>query len=310
MHIGLRRVIFLSFFVIASPWCFGAEQPRAFAVIGDTQRTLGVERVVLGREQNDPERDLLIQSIANDKPEFAVHLGDMVDWGASTKVWKAFDRLIEPLRLAKIELFPVFGNHEYFGWNKTKELENVYTRFPQLKASHWYLKRVGNLALVFLDSNQKALGEDWDVQTSWLQGTLDQLDADTGVRGVLVFAHHPVYSNSKVSADEPCVNQSILPLFSRAKKTVAYISGHAHGYEHFFENGKHFIVSAGGGGPRVTYYTGKKQHHPDLFLGAGPRPFNYLLIQPENGKILVTVKGLDKDETQVRVIDTISIPLK
>src|SRR4051812_49040841 len=63
-----------------------------FAVIGDTQRTLPIERL-LGREQNDAERPRLIDAIAKDRPDLLVHLGDAVADGASARSWRYFDQL-------------------------------------------------------------------------------------------------------------------------------------------------------------------------------------------------------------------------
>ena len=75
------------------------------------------------------------------------------------------------------------------------------------------------------------------------------MDADPKVRGVLVFTHHPPYTNSTVTKDESHVQQAFVGPFVAAKKTLALLSGHAHGYEHFIEQRKHFVVSGGGGGP-------------------------------------------------------------
>jgi len=282
---------------------------RPFAVVGDTQRTLTVERVFLLREQNDEARPLLIRSIVEDQPAFLVHLGDMTDWGSDDDAWKYFDNLVEPLKSAHIDIFPVMGNHEYFGLSKEHSLKNVEDRFPQIALSHWYLKKYGPIALIFLDSNQKQLGETaWSNQVTWFENILKQLDSDPEVRGVLVFAHHPALSNSKVSGDEECVRRYFLGPLLQSKKTLAYIDGHAHGYEHFVQDGKHFIVSGGGGGPRVEYRTGKKALHADLFLGPVPRPFNYLIVQPLEDRIQITVKGFQKTDTHVGTIDQIAIP--
>jgi hypothetical protein len=289
--------------------CLGAPQdsPHAFAVIGDTQRTLPIERILLLREQNDAERPTLAQAIAGDAPEFLVHLGDLVSWGSSAKQWSNFDRWAAPIRGAGIEIDPIVGNHEYFGFSRKHELANLYARFPSLRESHWYLKRYAGLGLVFLDSNQgKLSSEEWQRQVTWYENTLTQLDADPSITGILVFSHHPACSNSKVSADDPSVRAFFLPPFLKSRKTLAYINGHAHGYEHFLEGGKHFIVSGGGGGPRVSYHTGASAKHLDLFEGPMPRPLNYLLVQPMENGIAVTVKGFQKGEP-VHEIDRIRI---
>jgi hypothetical protein len=302
-------IIMASFFLASST--FGtfahADLPAPFAVIGDTQRTLAIEEVFLRREQNDQERPELMAAILADGPKFLVHLGDMIDWGASTEEWKYFDQLTEPLRAAAIPIYPAVGNHEYLGFNRGQEMTDLNERFPELARSHWYLKYDGDLALVFLDSNQRKLGQvDWRRQVDWFSSTLVKLDSDPKVRGVIVFAHHPAFSNSKVSGDEDCVRRYFLPQLLHSKKTLAYIDGHAHGYEHFFEGGKHFIVSGGGGGPRVSYFTGVKARHHDLYKGPIPRPFNYLLVRAVENEVIIKVRGFESGET-VHTLDEIEI---
>jgi len=283
---------------------------QKFAIVGDTQRTLLVERVFLGREQNNSEREEIIQSIVAEQPAFLVHLGDMVDWGGNRRIWDLFDTLIKPVQDAGIPIFPVLGNHDYFGLNKRRALGNAYQRFPLLKQSHWYTKEYNGLGMIFLDSNRKKLAEEqWAAQVEFLKKALTDFDANQSIHGIILFNHHPAYTNSRVTGDEPCINESLLPLFKASKKTMAYITGHAHGYEHFLEGGKHFIISAGGGGPRVEYFTAEKSGHQDLYTGPAPRPFNYLVVQPGATGIAIEVKGFEKGETHanLRVIDTISI---
>ena len=274
-------------------------------------RTLPEEKA-MGREQNDLERDEIVDAIAAEHPAFLVHLGDMVDWGESKRAWNHFDKLIKPVLDAKIPIFPVLGNHDYFGSHKSIALANAYQRFPPLKESHWYLKSDEGLALIFLDSNMEKLGAlRWSNQLAWLKKTMSDLNSDPSVRGIIFFNHHPAFTNSRVTGDEPVINQFFLPIFSSSKKTIAYITGHAHGYEHFMDAGKHFIISAGGGGPRVEYLTGSEARHKDLFTGPAPRPFNYLLVQPSDDNVVIRVKGFDKDQRlkDLWVIDTITITL-
>lgn len=57
------------------------------------------------------------------------------------------------------------------------------------------------------------------------------------------------------------------------------ISGHAHAYEHFVEQGVQFVVSGGGGGPRVKLREGSRARE-DRFEGPSPRPFHYQAVEP------------------------------
>src|SRR5262249_50640384 len=82
-----------------------------FAVVGDLQRTSGVE---LWRESNAPERRLVVSRLAEERPDFVAVLGDLVFHGSSPIDWAEFDDLTEPLRSAAVPVLPVLGNHDYW----------------------------------------------------------------------------------------------------------------------------------------------------------------------------------------------------
>ena len=85
-------------------------------------------------------------------------------------------------------------------------------------------------------------------------------------------------------------------------------SGHAHTYEHFVKNGRHFVVSGGGGGPRVELLEGADRRHRDLYRGATPRPFHYLVVLPDATGITVRVKGFTKVDRSLTVVDEFFVP--
>jgi hypothetical protein len=259
-------------------------------VLGDTQRTSFFELLV-GREQNEEARLALVQKIAaEERPAFVVHLGDMVARGADSAEWEYFDRLISPLTARGLRIFPVLGNHDYWG-SDSAALRNARKRFPQL-VNTWYALQHHGLGLVWLDSNLE--GEQAGKQAAWFERTLRGFDSNAEIRGVLVFSHHPAFTNGKGRAPDEYVTSALLPLFFKAKKPVAWLSGHVHGYEHFTANERTFLVSGGGGGPRVSYrnsdaawpvvdYTPKDD---------GVRAFNYVVIETRADSLLFTVKCL------------------
>ena len=74
----------------------------------------------------------------------------------------------------------------------------------------------------------------------------------------------------------------------------------------FFIKGKTFVVSGGGGGPRVKLKSGKDAHE-DIYYGESPRPFNYLLIEKVDDGINVTVKGLKKGDSKFFTMEEFKI---
>jgi Icc-related predicted phosphoesterase len=278
---------------------------KCITIVGDTQRTLAVERVI-GREQNDAERSRIVAAIVQEKPDLLVHLGDVVAMGAVADEWRRFDELFAPIRAAEIPVLPVIGNHDYWVI-RSVAMTNLRSRFPAA-GEHWYARRYANLMLIWLDSNRACLSrEEWEEQERWLKGHLHAADQDSSIQATLVFCHHPPFTNSTVTTDDPDVKSAFLPAFIHSTKTLAMICGHTHGYERFESEGKTFLVSGGGGGPRPKLLTGDKQRHPDLFAGPSPRPFHYLLIRPAEKGIQIEVKGFQKGQDEVRTIDRFTL---
>jgi Icc-related predicted phosphoesterase len=284
------------------------DRNSSIIVIGDIQRT-SIWEYFIGREENDPERILMINEIARLNPAAVVLLGDMVFDGSDRSHWAGFDSLFIPVTRNNIPVLPILGNHEYFG-NKVAAFRNLKKRFPLLVENRWYSKVYNGVGLVFLDSNESYLKPATRLkQREWYKETITTFDNDPSIKGVIVFLHHPPYSNSVITGDEPHVQRNFVPAFVNAKKTLVMVSGHAHTYERFEKNDKKFIVSGGGGGPRVILRTGKNTHN-DLCSAASPRPFHFLKLDVQQGGVTFTVNALDKRGTEFFVLEQFSLPFK
>ena len=243
-----------------------------FAVIGDMQRTMSLERYILRREDNPAEHIALVRQLEAAHPRFLVIVGDLTSDGGSEKEWRYFDHLTAGLRDEGITFLPVLGNHDYW-FHRARAMPKLAARFDQLGRSTWYARVYGRLALVVLDANSRELTQlEWKSQRAWFQETLDRFQRDTTVNDVLVFTHQPPYTNGTATDDDLPLCRDIVPAMTRSGKVMAMISGHTHSYEHFVEHDRHFIVTGGGGGPRVGLRTGPDQRHTDLFTGPAPRP--------------------------------------
>lgn len=152
----------------------------------------------------------------------------------------------------------------------------------------------------------EAAVDGWTRQLQWLEHTLGQLEADASVRLVVLAAHHPPYSNSELTGDQE-VSMPFVDLMAQHSKAKLFLAGHSHTYEHFVEDGRHFVVSGGGGGPRVTLLAGEEQNHADLFEGPSPRPFHYLRLSAGRRALRIEAHGFRTGETAVGVFDEFSI---
>lgn len=318
------RLIFLSLLILATPILAdgvtpfldlqnsdagieGNQSNNTFALIGDTQKTLPFEEEILGRETNDRERELLIRHLATENIQFLGLLGDMTSFGARDAQWEYFDVLMQPFRNKAIPVLAAVGNHDYMG-NTTHAMANLHARFPQLEKGHWYSRQFQSLGLIWLDSNSSQLtSKEWSEEQTWLKQSLGQMEANAAIKGILIFEHHPPFTNSTVTGDGLDIQKAFVPTLIHSPKVLGMITGHAHGYEHFLIQNKHFIISAGGGGPRVTLKTGTAARHQDLYniptFHPAPRPFNYLIVQTQTEGVDITVKGLEKGASEVHTID-------
>ena len=283
----------------------------AVAFIGDLQRTDYWESTFLGKECNSAETEILLKQIAKEKPSELFILGDLVFLGGSKKNWEDFDMIMAPIYKNNIKVFPVVGNHEYYGF--FNGLTFLQQRFPEIKNSTWYYKIIDGVLYVVLNSNESQMKkEQWKDQKKWFKNILQKYDNDKTVKAVIVMMHHPPVSKSKLKGDKKKANEDLLPVFLKSKKTVAMLSGHVHTYERIMlkteYNNKYFIVAGGGGGSRVSLNK-ISQEPQDLYKAKFPRPFHFILMKKERNNLHFTVKGIEKGQKRFFILEEFDIPL-
>ena len=277
---------------------------NCFILVGDTQSTSHWE---FWRERNDKERKLIIDEITGREPAFVIHLGDLTTRGSSNKHWDQFDDFHKELRDKKIPYFPILGNHELYG-NDKKGLKNYFGHFPHLEHRRWYSFTWKNIGFVFVDSNFSALTkEQIEQQARWYSREIERFDKDEGVDYLIVCCHEPPFTNSRVVSPNEKVKVYFADPFLRFQKTRLFFSGHSHSYERFQIEGKHFIVSGGGGGPRhKVIIDPRKQRYQDLFSGPELRFFHFCEIESCLDALVFRIMRLDSDET-FTVVDPLTI---
>jgi predicted phosphodiesterase len=264
-----------------------------FILVGDTQGTSHWE---FWRERNDKERKSIIDEITRREPAFVIHLGDLTTRGSSEKHWREFDDLHRELCKKKIPYSPILGNHEFYG-NDKKALHNYFGRFPYLAGRHWYTFTWKNIGLILVDSNFSSLTkEQIDEQSQWYLDELAKFEKNTKIDFIIVCCHEPPFTNSRVVSPNKEVKIKFVDPFLRFKKTRLFLSGHSHSYERFQMDGKFFIISGGGGGPRhKVIIDPRKQRYQDLFSGPELRFFHICEIESSNDTLFFKVLRLESD---------------
>ena len=173
----------------------------------------------------------------------------MVYSGASENDWKRFDSYTDKIFET---IFPVLGNHEYFG-DRESSRNLINHRFPMFKEKTWYAKQVNSVALIFLNSNFSEISQlKQEEQLDWFKNTIKRFNGIREIKHIIILSHHPPFTNGVGIgfSHNSEIQTTYLPLLKKSVKVKLFLSGHCHSYERFEKDKIHFIVSGGGGGPR------------------------------------------------------------
>lgn len=241
-----------------------------FHIIGDTQVTGPME---FWWKANDALQATLLEEMTRRQPKLVLHLGDMVTWGFSSRLWNRFDTLMNPLVRSGATLLPVLGNHDLLVGRRARQ--HIETRFPFLQHGGWYSFVCSGVGFLALNSNFSSMKqEEREAQQHWLTTTLARWEQDSTLRSIVAYWHHPPCTNSRLVRPSHSTQNNFVGVLSQSKKVIAVLSGHCHAYEHFCSDGIHFFVSGGGGGPsQKLERRPHKRRYVDLFEHSEERGF-------------------------------------
>jgi hypothetical protein len=272
-------------------------QSPILAFISDTQAPIVFETLALKERGNEQATRLLFSDLRRLHPTRIFILGDLVSVGSLNRPWEDIDRYVTDLRKDSIPVDAILGNHEMMMFSRYGE-KNFMALFPR-HVRTGYLRTVDSTAVILLNSNFSYLSRVEDRwQLKWYGAALDSLQADPGIRAIIVCCHHSPFSNSTVVGSSVEVQNAFIPPFLATPKCLLFLSGHAHTFEHFQSNGKDFLVIGGGGGLNQPLYQGKDQRWKDL---SPVKPlFHSIAVQRKGGTFHIGVRGL-REETSTTV---------
>jgi acid phosphatase type 7 len=260
--------------------------PFRFVEYGDTRFTDPKDT----EASNAEVRQALVRAIADAHPAF-ITIGGDISYKSDTADWKIWDSETQIWRDRNIPVYPVLGNHDLKGDEKTA-LANYFQRFPDLKNNRFYSVRAANVLMLLLDS---ALDETSGPQGDWLTHKLDTIPSD--VDFLFIFLHHPPYTSSSdmklfggghsARSSEEKMAKILEARQPKMHARIVVFGSHVHNYERHEHGGITYFVSGGGGAH--AYPIDRK---PDDPYQSKEINYHYLLVEVDRAQVSITMNRL------------------
>lgn len=212
-----------------------------FALVGDTQRN---PRTPWAWEK-------IAQRVWSERPNFVVHVGDVVDQGLRKADWVEHFFPFGHILMSRVPVYTVLGNHE-----QDSPLYYQYMVAPP--PEYYYTFTYGNCQFFMIDSNRDV--SEGSEQYQWLEWELARSTATWKI----ALHHHPPYSSDNDDHGDTYSGLSTLsgkthdltPLYERYGLDFC-LFGHIHVYERSWplkedlvnmKEGVVYINSGGAGG--------------------------------------------------------------
>ncbi|GAA5224732.1 hypothetical protein GCM10025777_53630 [Membranihabitans marinus] len=230
------------------------DSPYAFTVFSDSQ-------------SNPDIWGKVTKQALRDRPDFAVHGGDLVGLGYRKEEW--VHDFFAPSHgfMKQIPMFTILGNHEH-------DAAYYYEYFKNPEPEHFYQFTYGNAEFFMIDTDQYQ--EPGTVMYHWLEHAL----ARSTAKWKFIVHHHPPYSTEENDFGDTNYEKStqgddelkmLVPLYEKYGVDIVFY-GHIHMYERTWplldnkvdvKNGIHYINVGGSGGrleeasPTRSWFTNK-----------------------------------------------------
>jgi hypothetical protein len=194
------------------------------------------------RTRPDVHRRVIETLLKQGMPDFVLQTGDLVADGNDDSLWPVFFDIEREL-LRHTSFFPALGNHE-------RNSHDFYEFFQATTPYYSFDWGNAHFAVINSDiqnvSNQKRERDSfWAEQTRWLE---EDLAAHQAADFRFVTAHHPPFTAVERRQGENPHMTGLTPMFEKYHVTGAFF-GHDHNYQHYLQNGIHYVITGGGGAP-------------------------------------------------------------
>jgi predicted phosphodiesterase len=203
-----------------------ATEPVRFVALGDSGTGGAAERAIMAR-------------ISEHAFDLMVFLGDIAyNSGTAQQLQDKFFAIYRDF-MRYVPVYPAMGNHE----RRTRKGAPYLEAFVLPETERYYSFDWGPVHFVAIDTTHRDAE-----QLVWL-------DKDLGANKlpwVIVFGHHPMYTNS-LRGPQLWIRKAFAQILTKHKVDLV-LTGHEHQYERFRVAGVNYIVSGGGGGQLTKFY--------------------------------------------------------
>jgi hypothetical protein len=234
--------------------------------------------------------------------------GDLVPTGGSYTQWKDYFFNPADSLFPYVPLYPVLGNHEYFGNGKPNFLkyfvlpENGPSQIPE---ECWY-KDISNIRIVGLNSNSGA--SDQNLQLDWLGELLTSTCQNEDIDFVFAQLHHPFKSELWTPGENDFTGKvidSLSNFTSLCNKASIHFFGHTHAYSRGqSQDHKHLWINVATAGGAIDNWGEFPNADYEEFVKSQD-DYGFVMIEAEAGlDPLFTIKRYSRGDQDI-VLDNV-----
>jgi hypothetical protein len=204
----------------------GVKDPVRFVALGDSG-TGGAAELAIAQRISAATFDLML------------FLGDIAyEQGTAAQLQSNFFAVYRDF-LRYVPAYPAVGNHE----RVTRLGRPYFEAFVLPEPERYYSFDWGDVHFVAIDTTQRDAR-----QLVWLDNDLTK----NKLPWVIVFGHHPMYTNS-LRGPQLWIRRAFANIVTRHKVDLV-LTGHEHQYERFRIADVNYIISGGGGGQLTRFF--------------------------------------------------------
>ena len=244
---------------------------------------------------------IIAHMVQDDRDDFSIGLGDLVDDGAKEEHWLAYAAAVQPL-LAQVPVYSIAGNHDYDGYYNTlvPELYFTYTRAEPVERSFFSWTYQGAYFLALDPSASFPLQFDPE-QVDWMNEEMNS-DAWRNADWRFVLIHQSPYAQGWPGYHGDAFIKEWVDSLAAPKNIDFVLAGHNHDYERLAidyegHTTNFFIIGGAGGGLEPP----ENSAYPEMDLIIKEHHYARFNVRPDQVEVsVIGLQGQELDRLMIR----------